>query len=136
MWCSVSQNLSNKNDTGVWHYMLIPSRLGLQKYRERSSGEMVGVLHLIPSILLHHHWNIIRCLLTFKSCSAAVVSIGLATISVKCPLTTLLLLMEDFLSPSMASFLSFASLLHPSYSLPYTHHHPNNDTMEDGNLLH
>ena len=59
--------------------------------------------HFTPPIPLRHHWNIIRCLLTFKSCSAAVISIGPSAISVKCPLATLLLHMEDFLSPSMVS---------------------------------
>lgn len=78
----------------------------------------MGRHHFTPPIPLRHHWNIIRCLLTFKSCSAAVISIGPAAISVKCPLATLLLHMEDFLSPSMVSLFYFAPSLHLAFSPP------------------
>lgn len=70
---------------------------------------MVGRHHFAPPIPLRRHRNIIRCLLTFKSCSDAVISIGPAAISAKCPLATLLLHMEDFLSPSMVSRLLLCS---------------------------
>lgn len=87
----------------------------------RRGGAAAPVLerhHFIPPIPLRHHWNIIRCLLTFKSCSAAVISIGPAAISVKCPLATLLLHMEDFLSPSVVSLLHFAPSLHLTFYPP------------------
>lgn len=83
-------------------------------------GRCGGRHHFTALVFLRHNWNIIFCLLTFKSCSAAVVSIGLAAISVKCPLATLLLLMEDFLFPSMATLLYFA----PSLNLLFCTPHP------------
>lgn len=86
--------------------------------QERRRGGVVGRHHFTLPIPLRHHWNIIRCLLTFKSCSAAVISIGPAAISVKCPLATLLLHMEDFLSPSMVSLFYFAPSLHLAFSPP------------------
>lgn len=97
--------------------MLIPSWLFCNNSGEEGGGVMERH-HFTPPIPLRHHWNIIRCLLTFKSCSAAVISIGPAAISVKCPLATLLLHMEDFLSPSMVSLLYFAPSLHLAFYPP------------------
>lgn len=94
--------------------MLIPSCCSAI-IQERRRGRVVERHHFTPPIPLRHHWNIIRCLLTFKSCSAAVISIGPAAISVKCPLATLLLHMEDFLSPSMVSLFYFAPFLHLAF---------------------
>lgn len=101
--------------------------------QERRRGGLVERHHFTPPIPLRHHWNIILCLLTFKSCSAAVISIGPAAISVKCPLATLLLHMEDFLSPSMVSLLYFAPSLHLAF-YPTCPLKP--DCDDGGNLLH
>lgn len=98
--------------------MLIPSWLFCNNSAEEE-GRLVGEAPFYSSNPpLRHQWNIIRCLLTFKSCSAAVIPIGPAAISVKCPLATLLLHMEDFLSPSMVPLLYF---LLPSISHSIQH---------------
>lgn len=109
--------------------MLIPSWLFRNNSAQGGGGRGGGVggerHHFTPPIPLRHHWNIIRCLLTFKSCSAAVISIGPAAISVKCPLATPLLHMEDFLSPSVVSLLHFAPSLHLTFYPPWSPpHHP------------
>lgn len=95
--------------------MLCWFHLGFSAIIQRRRGGLLGRHHFTPPIPLRHRWNIIRCLLTFKSCSAAVISIGLAAISVKCPLATLPLHMEDFLSPSMVPLFYFAPSLHLAF---------------------
>lgn len=120
-----------RNDGGVsalcWFHLgcsAIIQRGGGWWGREGKRGGVVERHHFTPPIPLRHHWNIIRCLLTFKSCSAAVISIGPAAISVKCPLATRLLHMEGFFffllfffppSPSVVSLLHFAPSLHLAF---------------------
>lgn len=133
--CVSGCDVCKSNGGGVWR--CVDSILAvLQSFSRWGGVGRDGVVghHFTPPIPLHQRWNIIRCLLTFKSCSAAVISIGPAAISVKCPLATLLLHMEDFLSPSVVSLFYFAPSFHlailstmPPWSLA---------AMEGGNLFH